>query len=161
MANILAKSRPNPAFGATLLSAWRARCRFLVHILVSARVSLTSWRHPSLLAFSGTQRRKDSEFGQLQLHILVPGGRLGCHDLVFMNMRVFIYMYMSFLVYRGPENALLAGLAFAWPTVWVLVCWMAYQPAMLFKNSGRLPGAQGWGTLIAATIILVVYDGMF
>jgi hypothetical protein len=109
MANILAKSRPNPAFGATLLSAWRARCRFLVHILVSARVSLTSWRHPSLLAFSGTQRRKDSEFGQLQLHILVPGGRLGCHDLVFMNMRVFIYMYMSFLVYRGPENALLAG----------------------------------------------------
>jgi hypothetical protein len=150
MANILAKSRPNPAFGATLLSAWRARCCFLVHILVSARVSLTSWRHPSLLAFSGTQRRKDSEFGQLQLHILVPGGRLGCHDLVFMNMRVFIYMYIYIYIYiyivisslsrtRKCLAGRLAGLAFAWPTVWVLVCWMAYQPAMLFKNSGRLP----------------------
>ena len=48
-------------------------------------MSLTSWCHPSVLAFSGTKKRKDSDLGLLQLHILVPGRRLGCHILVFMN----------------------------------------------------------------------------
>jgi len=55
------------------------------HILVSARLSLTSRWHPGL-GFAGAKKRRDFYFTQLQLHIRVPGRRVGCHILAFMNM---------------------------------------------------------------------------